>query len=192
MLINKVHLITINSLPLFKSNNHCRTTSSKSLHNRLTPKKWIQLGRVLKVFNRVWSQLKRTLMAKLCNSTCQIIKTFRHRLEKPSVSTHDQNNNNSKQHRFLFSIIHRLSLHQPLRTLSNAHQQISIPLWRSHPFSNQFKLKAQSQLFNSINRWLLHNIKAPLWPSPTLFQSTSSKKVNRKLLKKEMASSNWT
>ena len=144
-LINKAPLITINSLPLFKPSNHCRTTSSKSLHNKLTPKKWIQLGRCLKVINQVWSQLKRIHMAKLCNSICQIIKTDRGRLEKPSIFIHDQNSNNSIQHRFLFSIVHRLSLHQPLRTLSTIHQQISTLQQRNHPFSNLYKHKALSQ-----------------------------------------------
>ena len=152
-LINKAHQVTINSLSLFKPSNHCRTTSSKSLHNKLTPKKWTQLVRCLKVINQVWSQLKRILMAKLCSSICQIIKTDRDRSEKPSIFIQDQNSSNSIQHRFLFSITHRLSLHQPLRTLSNIHQQISIPLRRNHPFSNLCKHRALSQSFTSTNKW---------------------------------------
>ena len=38
----------------------------------------------------------------------------------------------------------------------------------------------------------MHNIKALLWHTHTLSQPTFSKIVNRKLLKKEMASSSWT
>ena len=187
--------MTVNSLPLFKSGNHCRTTSSKSPHNKLTLKKWIQLGRCLKVINRVWSQLKRILMVKSCNSSCRIIKTGRVKLVNPSVFIQDQNNNNSKQLLFLFSIIHRLSLHQLQRILSNIRQQrISTLPRRNHPINNLFKHKALNQSFTRINRWLMYNIRALLWHIRILSQPTSSKIVNRKLLKREMdlSSSTWT
>ena len=156
----KVERITImtsskvNNMPNPQLSDPSRTTSSKSIKNRLMLERWPHSDRWARVNIQAWYQQKRIHMVKSCNNICQTIKLDPIKLQIISAYILCLiNTNNNIWHQYQHSIILKLSRPQPQRNTSHIHLLTNIPQRKNHPTINLWRLKEQSLFISKINRW---------------------------------------